>query len=213
MRVLIGCESSGRTREALRKLGIDAWSCDLLPADDNSPHHLQCDVLTLLDQGWRMALFHPSCQFLSSSGLHWNKNPASSRYGGRQTTEALEFVRKLLAAPIDHIAIENPTGCIGTQIQAATQYVQPYDFGDDASKKTGLWLKNLPKLQADPKQRVAGRFVTINGKQVERWANQTDSGQNRLGPSEDRWKLRSQTYQGLADAFAKTWADHLRNNK
>jgi hypothetical protein len=104
-----------------------------------------------------------------------------------------------MAMPIDRIAIENPVGCISTRIRKADQYIQPHQFGEDASKKTGLWLKNLPKLV--PTQQIAPRIV--GGKK--RWANQTDSGQNRLGPSEDRWKKRSQTYQGIADAMAEQW--------
>jgi hypothetical protein len=122
------------------------------------------------------------------------------------TEEALDFVRKIMALPVERIAIENPMGCISTRIRPADQYIQPYEFGDDASKKTGLWLKNLPLLVADPKDRVQGRLVTLpNGKTVERWANQTDSGQNRLGPGEDRWKERSRTYMGIANAMALQW--------
>ena len=106
----------------------------------------------------------------------------------------------LLALDIPKIALENPQGCIGTRIRKASQYIQPYDFGDDASKKTGLWLKGLPLLK--PTNRVNGRMVEHNGKIVERWSNQTDSGQNNLGPSDDRWKIRSYTYPGIANAMA-----------
>lgn len=143
---------------------------------------------------------HPDCTFLCSSGLHWNK-----RVPGRQekTEAALEFVRRLMDAPIERIAIENPIGCIGTRIRKADQVIQPYEYGEDASKATCLWLKNLPPLR--PTKRVPGRIVTHNGKQVERWANQTDSGQNRLGPSNDRWKERARTYQGWANAMAMQW--------
>lgn len=149
---------------------------------------------------WDMMLAFPPCTYLTSSGLHWN-----GRIPGRaeKTEEALEFVRCLMSAPIEFIAIENPQGCIGTRIRPASQYIQPYEFGADASKKTGLWLKNLPLLM--PTRRVPGRKVFHNGKEVERWSNQTDSGQNRLGPSEDRWALRSITYPGIADAFVDQW--------
>jgi len=111
----------------------------------------------------------------------------------------------LMDAPIPHIAIENPVGRIGTAIRPADQYVQPYEFGDDASKRTGLWLKNLPKLKAYPEQYVPPRVV--NGKK--RWSNQTDSGQNKLGPSADRWKVRSTTYQGIANAMAEQWGEYI----
>lgn len=119
------------------------------------------------------------------------------------TEDALEFVRLLMNAPIPRIAIENPVGAISTRIRKPDQIIQPYQFGDDASKRTCLWLKGLPKLV--PTSVVPGRVVTANGKQVERWANQTDSGQNKLGPSEERWKLRSKTYQGIANAMAQQW--------
>lgn len=145
---------------------------------------------------WDLMIAHPPCTYLCSSGLHWN-----TRVPGREekTQESLDFVRKLMDAPIDRIAIENPIGRIGTAIRPADQVIQPWQFGHDASKQTALWLKNLPPLK--PTKIVEPRIV--NGKK--RWANQTDSGQNRLGPSEDRWKLRSVTYQGIAEAMANQW--------
>lgn len=198
MRVLIACESSGVVRDAFRKRGHDAWSCDLLPADDGSPYHIQGDCLEEAYKDWDLMIAHPPCTYLSSSGLHWNK-----RRPGRAelTEEALEFVQKLMDSPIERIAVENPVGCIGTRIRKANQYIHPYQFGEDASKKTGLWLKNLPDLR--PTGYIVPRIA--NGKP--RWANQTDSGQNRLPPSKDRWKLRSKTYQGIADAMADQWGN------
>lgn len=203
MKILIACESSGTVREALRDLGHDAWSCDLLPADDGSPFHIQGDALDVAySHHWDMMIAHPPCTYLTVSGLHWNK-----RVPGRaeKTEEALAFVQKLMDAPIEKIAIENPVGAISTRIRKADQYIQPYEFGDDASKKTGLWLKNLPLLVSTVEP-FPGRIVEHNGKQVERWSNQTDSGQNRLAPSPDRWKERSKTYPGIADAMANQWA-------
>lgn len=187
MRVLVACEYSGRVREAFRKLGHDAWSCDIIPADDNSPYHYQCDVREVLDKGWDLMIAHPPCTYLASSGLHWNK-----RIAGRQekTEEALEFIQLLMNAPIERIAIENPIGCISSRIRKPEQIIQPWQFGEDASKSTCLWLKNLPKLE--PTKII----------KKERYANQTASGQNNLPPSKDRWKLRSTTYQGIADAMA-----------
>ncbi|RSU72285.1 hypothetical protein BRX37_19315 [Sphingomonas sp. S-NIH.Pt3_0716] len=192
---MVACEFSGTVRDAFAAHGHDAWSCDLLPS---SGQHLQGDVFEFLDRDWDILIAHPPCTYLCSSGLHWNK-----RVEGRAalTEEALDFVRRLMEAPVDRIAIENPVGCISTRIRPADQYVQPYDFGDDASKRTGLWLKGLPKLVADRSKRVAGRIVS--GK--ERWANQCDSGQNRLGPSSDRWAARSVTYPGIANAMATQW--------
>lgn len=205
MMVLVACEESGTVRDAFMRRGHYAMSCDLLPTSTPGPHY-QGDVRDILYLGWDMMLAFPPCTFLCSSGMHWNKNPDSYRYGGAQTEEALDFVRLLMGAPIKRKVIENPMGCIGTRIRPATQWVQPYEFGDDASKRTGLWLDELPQLVADPRARVAGRMVMQpNGKLVERWANQTDSGQNKLGPSDDRAMLRSKTYQGIADAMAAQW--------
>lgn len=198
MKILIGCESSGVVREAFRRAGHDAWSCDLLPADDNSPHHLQCDLFLAAAGGWDMLIAHPPCTYLSSSGLHWNH-----RTPGRQekTEEALRFVRNIMSLPIDKIVIENPIGCISTRIRKPDQYIQPFEYGHDASKKTGLWLKGVPEIKPDSVDYVQPRWV--DGKP--RWANQTDSGQNKLAPSADRWKERSKTYQGIADAMAAQW--------
>lgn len=190
MRVLVACEYSGRVREAFRKRGHDAWSCDIIPSDDNSPYHYQCDVRDILDKGWDLMIAHPPCTYLASSGLHWNK-----RVAGRQekTEEALEFIQLLMDAPIERIAIENPIGCISSRIRKPEQIIQPWQFGEDASKSTCLWLKGLPAL-------TPTKII-----KKERYANQTASGQNNLPPSKDRWKLRSTTYQGIADAMANQW--------
>lgn len=195
MRVLVACEYSGRVRDAFAAMGHDAMSCDLLPT--NAPgEHYQGDIFNIIDDGWDLMIAHPPCTYLCSSGLHWNK-----RIDGRQalTDEALAFVKRLLDAPIERIALENPIGCISSQIRKPDQTIQPYQFGHDASKSTCLWLKNLPVLK--PTKLIAPRIV--DGKK--RWANQTDSGQNKLPPSADRWKIRSETYQGIADAMAAQW--------
>ena len=196
MRILVGCENSQIVTTAFRARGHDAYSCDLLPTDGNPDWHIQGDVLQTIGDNWDLAIFFPTCTYLCSSGLHWNKRVPGRE---RKTEQAIEFVRQLMDAPIPRIAIENPVGCISTRIRPADQYIQPYDFGDNASKKTGLWLKGLPPLR--PTDYVEPRWVS--GKP--RWANQTDSGQNRLGPSDDRWKERSRTYPGIAHAMAQQW--------
>lgn len=196
LRVLVACEYSGAVRRAFRSRGHDAWSCDLLSADDADPHHYQGDVREVLGRGWDMMIAHPPCTYLCSSGLHWNKRRPER---AALTEEALDFVRLLLDAPVPRIALENPIGCISTRIRRPDQTVQPHEYGHDASKATCLWLKNLPLLK--PTKRVEPRMV--NGRP--RWGNQTDSGQNKLAPSEDRWKIRSETYQGIADAMADQW--------
>lgn len=195
MRVLVACEYSGTVRDAFIAAGHYAMSCDLLPTDSPGFHY-QGDVKDVIDGGWDMMIAHPPCTYLCSSGLHWN-----SRTPGRsqKTEEALEFVRFLMDSPIPMIAIENPIGCISTRIRKPDQTIQPWQFGHDASKATCLWLKNLPPLM--PTKIHPPRVV--NGKK--RWGNQTDSGQNKLAPSDDRWKIRSETYSGIAEAMANQW--------
>lgn len=195
MRVLVACEYSGTVRDAFIAAGHYAMSCDLLPTDSPGFHY-QGDVKDVIDGGWDMMIAHPPCTYLCSSGLHWN-----SRTPGRsQKTEvALAFVQFLMDSPIPMIAIENPIGCISTRIRKPDQTIQPWQFGHDASKATCLWLKNLPPLM--PTKIHPPRIV--NGKK--RWGNQTDSGQNKLAPSDDRWKIRSETYSGIAEAMANQW--------
>jgi hypothetical protein len=169
-------------------------SCDLLPTERPGFHH-EGDVLPLLSQGWDLLIAFPPCTHLAVSGAaHFAAKQAS---GVQQ--EALNFVRQLLDAPIPKIALENPVSIISSRIRKPSQIIQPYDFGHDISKRTCLWLKGLPYLL--PTDFVEPRIV--NGKR--RWANQTDSGQNRLPPSPDRWKIRSETYVGIANAMAKQW--------
>lgn len=197
MRVLIACEFSGTVRSAFEDLGHDAWSCDLLPSNTIGNNY-QGDVRDILDDEWDLMIAHPPCTYLCSSGLHWNKRRPERV---SLTEEALDFVRLLLDAPIPRIALENPVGCISTRIRPYDQAIQPYEYGHNASKKTCLWLKNLPPLR--PTQFIEPRMV--NGRP--RWENQTDSGQNRLPPSQDRWAIRSETYQGIAEAMAAQWGN------
>jgi site-specific DNA-cytosine methylase len=201
MRVLVACERSGIVREAFRALGHQAWSCDIEPAEDGGPHILGDAIAAgqefpWADGGWDLMIAHPPCQFLSVSGLHWNKR-RPERAG--QTESAVEFAMALWNLPIPSIAMENPVGILSRRIRKPDQIIQPYEFGEDASKATCLWLRNLPKLR--PTSRVPGRMV--NGK--ERWANQTDNGQNRLGPSPTRAMDRARTYPGIATAMDAQW--------
>jgi hypothetical protein len=206
LKVLVACEESGAVRDAFIARGHFAMSCDLMPTRSPGPHW-QGDVMEIIYAGWDLMIAHPPCTFLSSSGLHWNKRRPER---AAQTEAALDFVRILLAAPIAKIALENPVGCISSRIRKPDQIIQPYDFGDDASKATCLWLKGLAPLH--PTLRVPGRVVEWpvgSGKMVERWANQTDSGQNILGPNEHRQRERSKTYAGIAAAIADQWGGGL----
>lgn len=207
MKVLIACESSGTVRDAFRALGHDALSCDLLPSDNGGPHY-QGDVTDILNEGWDLMIAHPPCTYLSVSGMHWTTRGLRDP---KFTEDALAFVRLLMAAPIPRICIENPVSIISSRIRKPDQIIHPWQFGDDASKKTCLWLKNLPKLNNEDRSKwIPGRIVGEDkrGRTIVRWANQCDSGQNRLGPSEDRWKERSKTYNGIAQAMAQTWGNH-----
>lgn len=180
MRVLIACEFSGIVREAFRKKGHDAWSCDLL--DTEIPgQHIKDDVLKHLDEGWDLMIAHPPCTHLAVSGARWFKNKQEEQ------EESLEFVRKLMNYPIDRICIENPISVISTKIRKPDQIIQPWQFGHGETKTTCLWLKNLPLLK--PRNIVDGRDHRIH----------------KLPPSPDRWKERSRTYQGIADAMAVQW--------
>lgn len=215
MKAVVLYEASGTLRDALTARGFDAISVDRRPCYGGPGLHAQADVFDWLGSsdatgGVGLAMAHPDCTYVAGSGLHWNH-----RIPGRHacTLYALDHVRKLiiwLDYMADHWAFENPVGQISTQIMAASQYIQPNQHGEDASKKTGLWLRKLPLII--PTMIVPGRIVEWpagSGKFVERWANQTDSGQNRLGPSDDRWSLRSGTYPGIAEALADQWGRFL----
>jgi hypothetical protein len=197
VKVLIACEYSGTVRDAFIAAGHDAISCDLLPSDAPGPHYLG-DVRDVLGDGWDLMIAHPPCTYLAVSGMH---RTARGLRDPQLTEDALEFVRLLLAAPVPRIAVENPVSVISTRIRRPDQIIQPWQYGHDASKTTCLWLHGLPALR--PTQIVEPRIV--DGRK--RWGNQTDTGQNRLSPSPDRWKRRSATYAGIAAAMAAQWGD------
>lgn len=180
MRVLVACEYSGKVRDAFITKGHDAISCDLLPTDVPGPHY-QGDVFDIIDNDFDMMIAHPPCTHLAVSGARWFKDKQ------KEQAEALEFVRRLMDAPIRRIAIENPISIISSRIRKPDQIIQPWQFGHGETKATCLWLKNLPKLV--PTDVVEGREQRI-------W---------KLPPSADRWKKRSETFQGIADAMADQW--------
>lgn len=203
MNVLVACECSGVVREAFRAKGHNAWSCDLKPTELPG-QHLQGDVTNFLDlfmpQGvdrWDLIIAHPDCTYLCSSGLHWNHRTP----GRQELTEAAIQFAMMFENFAEKVCTENPIGCLSTRWRKPEQIIQPYQFGHDASKATCLWLKNLSPLKIDPAQYVKPRIV--DGKK--RWGNQTDSGQNRLGPSPERAADRARTYEGIAKAMAEAW--------
>ena len=182
MRVLVACEFSGRVREAFRKRGHDAWSCDLLPADDNSPYHYHGDVFNALDsRQWDMMIAFPPCTHLAVSGARWFKNKV------QEQKDAILFVKRLFNYNVSLVAIENPIGVLSTKWRKPDQIIQPWQHGHGETKSTCLWLRGLPKLV--PTKIVEGRHGRV-------W---------REPPSPDRWKKRSITYQGIADAMAAQW--------
>lgn len=188
MKVLVGCEKSGLVALSFEARGHSAWSCDILPAE-NSQHHIQDDVLDYLCTGWDMGIFFPPCTDLCVSGARYFSEKIKD---GRQQ-RSINFFMALANAPIPKICIENPVGIMSTVFRKPDQIIQPYYFGHDASKKTCLWLKNLPRLNP----------TCIIDK--ERYANQTPSGQNNLGLGKQRAEERSRTYLGIALAMAEQW--------
>ncbi|MCK1671071.1 hypothetical protein [Bradyrhizobium sp. 150] len=226
-RVLIGMEFSGAIRREMRARGVDCWSVCDMPSTDNSPFHIIGDVFDHLDDEWDGAIFHPTCTYNTIAaewayndpdyvrypgiGYHQNVKPSTltgfARRGAREAS--ITSVKRLLDCNIPRVTIENPRGILSTRIRKPDQTIQPWQFGDDASKATCLWVRGWPLLVADPAKRCHGRKVEWprgSGKIVERWANQTDSNQNRESPSDDRWAKRSITYPGIAAAFAEQYA-------
>jgi site-specific DNA-cytosine methylase len=180
MRILVACEYSGRVRDAFIAKGHDAVSCDLLPTDSPGPHY-QCDVMEIIDDRFDLMIAHPPCTHLAVSGARWFKDKQEEQ------AEALEFVRILLNAPIEKIALENPISIISSRIRKPDQIIQPWQYGHGETKATCLWLKGLPPLV--PTNVVDGREARVH----------------RMPPGPDRWKERSRTFTGIAEAMAEQW--------
>jgi site-specific DNA-cytosine methylase len=186
MRVLIACEFSGVVRRAFRELGHDAWSCDLLPAEDNGEHY-KCDVRDILSHGWDLLIAFPPCTHLCVSGARWFKTKQAEQ------AQAVDFFMMLAHAPIERIAIENPVGIMSTRWRKPDQIIQPWQFGHGETKATCLWLRSLPLLK--PTNIVAGRTARVH----------------RASPGPDRWKERSRTLLGIAKAMAEQWGTIIAN--
>jgi len=180
MKILIACEFSGIIRDSFIAKGHNAISCDILPTDSPGPHY-QGDVKDILNDNWDLMIAHPPCTYLATMGIYWFKDKQ------QEQQEALDFVRTLMDAPIPKIAIENPISIISSKIRKPNQIIQPWQFGHGETKATCLWLKNLPKLE--PTNIVEGREPKVH----------------MMPPGPNRWKERSRTYQGIADAMAEQW--------
>jgi len=188
--ILVACEFSGTVRRAFRALGHQAFSCDLLPADDGKEHHFQRDVREVVGYcDWDLMIAHPPCTHLAVSGARWFKDKQAEQ------AEALAFVEFLLNAPVPYIALENPISIISSRIRKPDQIIQPWQFGHGETKATCFWLKNLPKLV--PTHIVEGREARIH----------------KMPPGPDRWKERSRTFQGIAEAMAQQWGDYVTQQK
>ena len=209
MKILVACEESQAVTKELRKLGHEAFSCDLLPCSGGYPEwHYQQDVFEVIDKGWDMMIAHPPCTFLAVSGARWlyNKDGSKNEERWKNQAEALDFVQKLMDAPIDKIAIENPISVISSNIRKPDQIIQPYMFGDKAQKSTCLWLKNLPLLE--PTDIVEkGEFVEfiskkgVKKKQPKWYFDALKNAKTTV----ERRTLRSKTFKGIAEAMAKQW--------
>lgn len=210
MRILVACEESQAVTKEFRKLGHEAFSCDLLPCSGGHPEwHYQQDVFEVIDKGWDMMIAHPPCTFLAVSGARWlyNKDGTKNEERWQNQSEALDFVQRLMDAPIDKIAIENPISVISSNIRKPDQIVHPYHFGDKASKSTCFWLKNLPKLE--PTNIVEkGEFKEWIDKKTGKTKRQAtwyyEALQKAKTPAERR-TLRSKTFKGMAEAIADQW--------
>jgi len=195
LRVLVACETSGRIRDAFRALGHDAYSCDIEPTEADGPHILD-DARNVVQDHWDLLIAHPPCTHLAVSGARYFKR---KREDGRQQ-EAIDFFMDMINAPIPHIGVENPISIMSTVYRKPDQIIQPYQFGHPESKATCLWLKNLPPL-------TPTNILSLP--ESGHWENQTPSGQNKLGPSANRARIRSRTYEGIAKAIAYQWSIYL----
>lgn len=192
MKVLVACEYSGVVRDAFLERGHEAMSCDILDTDVPGPHH-KGDVLEVLHDGWDLMIAHPPCDHLAVSGARWFKEKQAD---GRQQS-AIDFFMSLANAPIDKICIENPVSIMSSKWRKPDQIVQPYMFGQEARKTTCLWLKNLPLLEPTDVVGEGEIHTTKSGRRLPKWYN--------LPPSEDRAKIRSRTFEGIAQAMATQW--------
>jgi site-specific DNA-cytosine methylase len=216
-RILIACEESDEVRGRFEKLGFDAWSCDIQPNRNINAKHYQCDVFEIINDNWDAMIAFPPCTHLAVSGSQWFKQKIKD---GRQK-EGIDFFLKIAKANIKHIAIENPIGIMSKNYMPPSQIIQPYYFGDKAQKTTCLWLKNLPKLYHNATPNLFDDIITHTDKgEFIEWIDKKTGklkkqplwyAQARSLKGEERSKVRSKTFPGIADAMAKQWSDYILN--
>lgn len=222
MRVLVACEESQTTTKAFRELGYETYSCDLLPCSGGHPEwHYQQDVFEVIDEGWDLMIAHPPCTYLTGSGVQWLSHPEDKslpfeerrphpKYPNRRNDmlDSVEFVKALYNANIKHIAIENPVGLLSSRWRKPDQIIQPYMFGDEATKTTCLWLKDLPLLLPTNIVGKGERTVFASGKSHPKWYA---DALRQAKTKEERQTLRSKTFEGMARAFAEQWSNYIIN--
>lgn len=220
MRILVACEESQTITKEFRKLGHEAYSCDLLPCSGGHPEwHYQCDVFNIINDGWDMMIAHPPCTYLAGSSVQWLSHPEDKhlsfderrvhpKYPNRRQDmiDSIEFVKRLYDAPIEHIAIENPVGLLNSRWRKPDQIVQPYLFGDEATKTTCLWLKNLPLLFPTQIVGKGERTIFASGKSHPKWYADALS---KAKTKQERQTLRSKTFHGMAKAIAEQWSKYV----
>jgi hypothetical protein len=219
-KILIACEESQVITKEFRKLGHEAFSCDILPSSGGHPEwHLQCDVFEIINQGWDMMIAHPPCTYLAGSSVQWLSHPEDRalsfnerrphpKYPNRRQDmlDSVEFVKALYNAPIKHIAIENPVGLLSTRWRKPDQIIQPWQFGDEATKTTCLWLKNLPQLIPTNIVGKGERTVFASGKSHPKWYAEALA---KAKTKEERQTLRSKTFAGIAKAISEQYSLHI----
>lgn len=224
MKVLIACEESQSVCIEFRNLGFDAYSCDILECSGGYPQwHYKCDIFEIIDNGWDLMIAHPPCTYLAGSAVQWLSNPEDKelpfdlrrphpKYPNRRNDmlDSVEFVKRLYNSSVNRVAIENPVGLLSSKFRKPDQIIQPYHFGDEATKTTCLWLKNLPLLEHTNIVGKGERITYASGKSHPKWYA---DALVKAKTKEERQTLRSKTFPGIAKAMAKQWGDYIKNYK
>lgn len=213
LKVLVACEESQAVTKQFRLLGHEAYSCDILDCSGGNPEwHIKDNVLNHINSNWDLMIAHPPCTYLAVSGNRWlyNKDGSKNEERWKNRLISLKFVEDILNSPVRHIALENPVSVISSQIRKPEQIIQPYMFGDEATKTTCLWLKNLPPLKPTKIVGKGDRIYYKSGKSHPKWYAEALS---KSKTKEERQKIRSKTFQGIAKAMANQWSKYIINEE